>query len=184
MFVYKKKTEEMKGEKQKLKKSSRGITIIALIITIIVLLILAGVALASLFGENGLLNNAETAKNETNIANSKEQVHLAVTAAMTYPDSLGIVTKENLVAELDKLLGTGEENYKITSDDEVGAWKLPSASFSQVAGTDLSNGLTITNTTDGSIGNQNYVWIEVPTTISASRRGRFNRYSRMRNDLH
>ena len=87
------------------KNTNKGITLIALIITIIVLLILAGVALASLFGDNGILNNAESAKNKTNLANSKEQVGLAVTSAMTYADALGVVTYNNLVTELNELIG-------------------------------------------------------------------------------
>ncbi len=41
-------------------KSNRGITLIALVITIIVLLILAGVAVATLTGENGLLRKNTT----------------------------------------------------------------------------------------------------------------------------
>ena len=106
------------------KNTNKGITLIALVITIIVLLILAGVALASLFGENGILNNAETAKNQTNLANSEEQVALAVQSAMTYQNSLGTVKKENLEAELDKLLGAGEENYTIEPDDETGPWTV------------------------------------------------------------
>ena len=44
-----------KGEKKQMKKSVRGITLIALVITIIILLILAGVTIATLTGENGLL---------------------------------------------------------------------------------------------------------------------------------
>ena len=46
-------------------KKQKGITLIALIITIIVLLILAGVSIATLTGENGLLNKAVTAKEAT-----------------------------------------------------------------------------------------------------------------------
>ena len=49
----------------KITKTSKGITLIALIITIIVLLILAGVTIATLTGENGLLNRAVTAREET-----------------------------------------------------------------------------------------------------------------------
>ena len=45
-------------------KSQKGITLIALIITIIVLLILAGVSIATLTGENGILTQAGTAKKE------------------------------------------------------------------------------------------------------------------------
>ena len=39
----------------------RGITLVALIVTIIVLLILAGVTISTIFGENGLINKAKTA---------------------------------------------------------------------------------------------------------------------------
>lgn len=45
-------------------KKSKGITLIALVITIIILLILAGVTIQVTFGENGLLNKAENAKTE------------------------------------------------------------------------------------------------------------------------
>ena len=43
-------------------KTSNGITLIALVITIIVLLILAGVTIATLTGDNRILGKAKTAK--------------------------------------------------------------------------------------------------------------------------
>ena len=46
-------------------KNARGITLIALVITIIVLLILAGVTIATLTGQNGILTQANTAKTQT-----------------------------------------------------------------------------------------------------------------------
>ena len=58
-------------------KRERAITLIALVITIIVLLILAGVAIATLTGENGILTQANKAKTETDNANIEEQVKLA-----------------------------------------------------------------------------------------------------------
>ena len=63
--------------KKKLKKEG-GVTLVALVVTIIVLLILAGVALNALFGDSGILNNAEKAKEETLKANLKEKVQLAI----------------------------------------------------------------------------------------------------------
>ena len=63
-------------EKIKLKKEESGITLIALIITIIVLLILAGVSIATLTGENGILTKASKAKEETKIAEYKEALEL------------------------------------------------------------------------------------------------------------
>ena len=47
-----------------IKKGNHGITLIALVITIIVLLILAGVAIATLTGENGVLTRASKTKTE------------------------------------------------------------------------------------------------------------------------
>ena len=58
--------------------NKKGITLIALVITIIVLLILAGVSVATLTGENGVLKQAENAKNKTDIATEEEAVKLTV----------------------------------------------------------------------------------------------------------
>ena len=61
-----------------MKKQNKGITLIALVITIIVLLILAGVSIATLTGENGLLAKAGNAKEEQAIAQAKEEIDLAL----------------------------------------------------------------------------------------------------------
>ena len=61
----------------------KGITLIALVITIIVLLILAGVSIATLTGQNGILNQANSAKEQTNEAKEKEEVRVAYMAAKT-----------------------------------------------------------------------------------------------------
>ena len=53
-----------KGERKIMKKEI-GITLIALVITIIVLLILAAVTISALTGDNGILKNAASAKQET-----------------------------------------------------------------------------------------------------------------------
>ena len=58
---------------KKLKKQVRGITLIALVVTIIVLLILAGVALSLTVGNNGLFRRAENAANTWQMAEQNEQ---------------------------------------------------------------------------------------------------------------
>ena len=58
-------------------KKQKGITLIALVITIIVLLILAGVSIAMLTGQNGILTQAQNAKNKTDEAAKNEQLDLA-----------------------------------------------------------------------------------------------------------
>ena len=57
-------------------KNNRGITLIALVITIIVLLILAGVSIAMLTGENGILTQVQNAKNKTEEAEAQERKDL------------------------------------------------------------------------------------------------------------
>lgn len=64
-------------------KNQRGITLIALVITIIVLLILAGVSIAMLTGDNGILSNATRSVAETNIAEDREAAALDLNAAYT-----------------------------------------------------------------------------------------------------
>ena len=57
-------------------KSERAITLVALVITIIILIILAGISLNMLLGENGLVERTKTAKQETLIAQYKEKIDL------------------------------------------------------------------------------------------------------------
>ncbi len=69
-------------------KNNKGITLIALVITIIVLLILAGVSIALVTGDNGLLGQATRAGAETQVAEAKEMAIMDVSAlvAQYYED--------------------------------------------------------------------------------------------------
>ncbi len=59
-------------------RETKGITLIALVITIIVLLILAGISIATLTGENGILNKANKASEEIKRATAEEKIKLAI----------------------------------------------------------------------------------------------------------
>lgn len=59
-------------------KNEKGITLIALVITIIVLLILAGVTIAMLTGNNGILTKATTAVSDTEKATAEEAIKMEV----------------------------------------------------------------------------------------------------------
>ena len=85
-------------------KGRRGITLIALVITIIVLLILAGVSIAMLTGQNGILTQANNAKDETEQANAKEKVELAVIATMSQ-SKRGTLDADKLVTEITNNYG-------------------------------------------------------------------------------
>lgn len=62
---------------KKRKSKSRGITLVALVITIIILLTLAGVTVVMLLGQNGIINRAKEAKFKTEEASLQEQRQLA-----------------------------------------------------------------------------------------------------------
>ena len=87
-------------------KNTRGITLIALVITIIVLLVLAGVSLSLVLGDNGVLNKAQNATTETRNAEEKEKIEMAVAAARAAGD--GALTTKNLNDELNKINIDGE----------------------------------------------------------------------------
>ena len=84
-------------------KQAKGITLIALVITIIVLLILAGVAISMLTGENGILKQATSAKDTTDKSEFEEQVKLAVTASRV--NDKGAIDLKVLEAEINKISG-------------------------------------------------------------------------------
>ena len=58
------------------KREERGITLVALVVTLVVLLILAGITIATLFGDNGVINKAQKAKDETEQAEKDETAYL------------------------------------------------------------------------------------------------------------
>lgn len=104
---------------KKISKQS-GITLIALVLTIIILLILAGVTIATLTGDNGLLQKATTAKQENEDAKELELIKLAVAAAQVTGN--GTITTENLNNELrDNFSDNG-----IKTDEIQDGWSFKS----------------------------------------------------------
>ena len=82
-------------------KEAKGITLIALVITIIVLLILAGVTIATLTGDNGILGKANDAKTQTEQAKEDENLKIAIAG------SYGTDGKLNLKDLKDNLTNQG-----------------------------------------------------------------------------
>lgn len=100
-----------------LEKRNKGITLIALVITIIVLLILAGVSIATLTGENGILTRASEASKKTIQANAEEQVQLEVIASIGTDGNINIEDLNDNLGNIDGLTHEGEtiENNPIDS---------------------------------------------------------------------
>ena len=97
-------------------KSNFGITLIALIITIIVLLILAGVTLNMVMGENGIFGKANNAKNKTEVAQYEEELRMCVLEMQTEEASNGrTFNMDTIKNNLD--------TYTQKLEDETIEWK-------------------------------------------------------------
>ena len=107
----------MKELKEKLTYNKKGITLIALVITIIVLLILAGVTIATLTGENGILTRAQDAKNKTEEAQEKEGLELAVTSSQMEDVNTLQINKENLENAIRQQFGNNKD-FSITDNKD------------------------------------------------------------------
>ena len=98
------------------KKMSAGITLIALVITIIVLLILAGISVSMITGNQGIILNAEKAREQTEIANEKELIGTASIQAIN-ENKFGIILQENLQKQLDSEFRE-ENKAKVYEEEE------------------------------------------------------------------
>ena len=105
------KEGEENMEKMNLRKK-QGITLIALVVTIVVLLILAAISISILTGDNGLLNQAKKSKEDTEIAEEKETVELSAVQAAG-KDIYGSIVEENLRGQLDNNIGEGKYNLEV-----------------------------------------------------------------------
>ena len=58
------------------KREEKGITLVALVVTLVILLILAGITIATLFGDNGVIKKAQKAKDETEQEEKDETAYI------------------------------------------------------------------------------------------------------------
>ena len=149
-------------------RNQKGVTLIALVITIIVLLILAGVSIAMLTGDNGILTQAKSAKISQIEGQVREEVNLAVQAAKMDAENKAVTTntgflaEENLGAvetELVKDL-TSPKGYTISKDDSAKKITITyTTSDYQSATNDSTANITVDVTLSGNtftVGTFNY----------------------------
>ncbi len=112
-----------------LRETTKGITLIALVITIIVLLILAGVTIATLTGENGILTQAQNAKTQTGIGEEKEAIALAYNGAKLEKQG-GNITAEDLNDQFDvnktKAIASEKDEIIVTFSDTKRSYEIDS----------------------------------------------------------
>ena len=90
-----------------MERKNSGVTLIALIITIIVLLILAGVTIAMVMGDNGILNRAVDAADKNQIEDGRERIALEVVGSY---DNFGNIDMDLLKENLENNLGIDTSN--------------------------------------------------------------------------
>ena len=104
----------MKELKKVKEKSQNGITLIALVVTIVVLLILAGTSIVMLTGDDGIITNAQNSKISTELSEYKEQLELYISNKKIENAEF---EKETLFAGKDTL------RYNTQKDGETGTIK-------------------------------------------------------------
>ena len=86
--------------KRKTKNQTKGITLIALVVTIVILLILAGVSINLVLGPNGLIAKAQEAALKTDRASLNEKIQMAIVSAQMEDNEYKELTAENLGSAL------------------------------------------------------------------------------------
>ena len=93
-------------------KEVRGITIISLVVTIVVLLILAGVSVSLVIGNNGLFDKAKSTQKVQTIAEIKEALELEKADIQVEGKTVNL---ENYLEQIS----TGKKNYDLSSKEKI-----------------------------------------------------------------
>jgi Tfp pilus assembly major pilin PilA len=105
------------------KKRQKGITLIALVVTIVVLLILAGITISLVFGSNGVIQKAQDSKEQTKIGEMREKLEMAKVpvyadgnGSYKVQDYWGRIESEGLIADKTvDIIDNGDGTYEVTT---------------------------------------------------------------------
>ena len=103
-----KKQRKNKQDIRNIIKTNKAITLIALVVTIVVLLILAGVSISMLTGENGIIKQAIDAKDKTKEANAKEQIGVEVVGSYGIDGKISIPLLNENLGHIEGLTHNGQ----------------------------------------------------------------------------
>ncbi len=101
-------------------KNNKGITLIALVITIIVLVILAGITLSSLAGRRGLIRQAQEAEREHNRTTAFEEVTVASMQSIDNVGNMDLTKLENNLNDIGaQITEKGTDKWTVIHRDET-----------------------------------------------------------------
>ena len=129
--------------------NQNGITLVALVITIIVMLILAGVSINAIVGEDGIIAKATNAKLISEEAKRREALEMIL---FDYNSSEFLGEAEGMHKFLSKIQGEGQiGNYAITTDEDYAIIKYDDKSYEIVRESEGSTYYKILDEVDGTI---------------------------------
>lgn len=165
----------MEKRKKKIQGTSenKGITLVALVVTIIIIIILATVTINMAFGDNGLIRQAELARDLT--ANSTEYETQATANLVAYmnemlPGSGTVTPPETELPKVEEIKGGEAFGTKTTVEDAEGNKIVVPAGFRIAAdsGNSVQQGIVIEDvsaSTDTTVQGSQFVWIPVGVFI-------------------
>ena len=151
-------------------KNKNGITLIALVITIIVLLILAGISITMLAGDNSILQRAADAKERTEEAQATEQARIDEYADVI-DETMGVVAKlsDKKAKEGEDVKALSETKTTKLQDDFGNIVKVPKGfGIPSDSGTNIVDGIVIEDVTHADTKGSQFVWVPVGTGIKKS----------------
>ena len=166
--------KNLNKEKNKImQRNTKGITLIALVVTVIVLIILAGVSISLVLGENGIVNKAKKAKENTELAKTEEETMLNDLAKQIEEGTSGGTTNPPVEkSEIEKSRDAGIYMTAQTTlkDSNGNLIKVPEGfKVAEDSGINVTEGIVIEdNDIIEGIGNNRgnqYVWIPVGNGI-------------------
>lgn len=126
-----------------MKNYNRGITLVALVVTIVILLILASVSINLVLGDNGIVNKTQEGSKKTaeGSVNDEKQIN-------------------ELIGVMDSVINENSSKDVPVEPTKETAPYFPDSTFEKVEGTTIDTGLVIQDCN----GNQ-FVWVEVPKSL-------------------
>lgn len=100
-------------------KDKKGITLVTLVITISILLILAGITITSLTSDNGLIKKANEARTQTDIDREKEGIMVSVVTTKMNKEEFDKTANTEFQNQLDNYFGSGECVLKYDEAENV-----------------------------------------------------------------
>ena len=155
-------------------KKERGLTLIALIVTIIVMIILAGITISVISGNSGIIDQAQLSKNKSGRQEIIEKARVEISDLVV--ENVGTdVTKNQLKEILDKYFENVPDDYtlntELTTKSEYGNYKIKVSEIynqTELLADNSTNSVNTSNTNDNNSGSTNNSSMSTTTSNSSN----------------